>query len=513
MNENCGRESRASANLIPFCEGEESRKTTEGCEGLFPLRDLIPEITDYSNMLDAYNSIIRNLEDKYLRGRLMPDAVTKGPEAFESGKEYHKYLRRQHKATEKRETVIAMLQGQIADGTFSITSADVIELQVFNDHKIRNVQSPRIPKRIGCRAVMKVLCRYVNPTFIDNTAAGIKGRGMHWLHNRMLEDMKMMPDAFRYYGQNDIVHFYDSIDQDIMKAVLREYVADPILLPILDSFITIMPQGLSKGVQSSLTFANMYLAPIHKKAIMSVPRYFLCHPDGQVEFRPLYYSYCDDTAFGGPDAASCRHVGDIYERAIRERKMELHASKIIRPTRDGLNMLGWRHFLTDDNAVYSLIRKSIKQKAARNLARVKSRKRRQQIMAGLKGMAGHADCKHLYYKLTHHHMKKFSELGVVYQPADGKKRFPGNTMRLSAIQNKRIQIHNYEKDVKTSHGDDRCLVSFYDPETKSWGKFFTSSAEMKNILDQISDVEDGFPFETVIVSEVFDGNKVKYSFS
>ena len=36
---------------------------------------------------------------------------------------------------------------------------------------------------------------------------------------------------------------------------------------------------------------------------------------------------------------------------------------------------------------------------------------------------------------------------------------------------------------------------------------------MKNILDQISDIEDGFPFETVIQSEIFDGNKVKYKFT
>lgn len=43
--------------------------------------------------------------------------------------------------------------------------------------------------------------------------------------------------------------------------------------------------------------------------------------------------------------------------------------------------------------------------------------------------------------------------------------------------------------------------------------FFTASEEMKNILDQISDIEDGFPFETTIVSEVFDGGKVKYKFS
>ena len=70
-------------------------------------------------------------------------------------------------------------------------------------------------------------------------------------------------------------------------------------------------------------------------------------------------------------------------------------------------------------------------------------------------------------------------------------------MRLGAIVNKTIEVHDYESD----------------PATKEWGKFFTASEEMKNILDQISDIEDGFPFETTIISEVFDGNKVKYKFS
>lgn len=43
-------------------------------------------------------------------------------------------------------------------------------------------------------------------------------------------------------------------------------------------------------------------------------------------------------------------------------------------------------------------------------------------------------------------------------------------------------------------------------------KFFTSSEEMKQILEKVRDV-DGFPFETIIQSEVFDGNKVKYKFT
>ena len=104
-------------------------------------------------------------------------------------------------------------------------------------------------------------------------------------------------------------------------------------------------------------------------------------------------------------------------------------------------------------------------------------------------------------------------MGVAYTTADGKKRFPGKVMRLSAIQNKEIEVHDYESDLTTSQGDGRYLVSFREIRTGEWGKLFTSSEEMKNILDQISDIEDGFPFETVIQSEIFDGNKVKYKFT
>ena len=59
----------------------------------------------------------------------------------------------------------------------------------------------------------------------------------------------------------------------------------------------------------------------------------------------------------------------------------------------------------------------------------------------------------------------------------------------------------------------RYLVSFRDNKSGEWAKFFTASEEMKQILDKVSDIEVGFQFETVIESEVFDGNKVKYCFT
>lgn len=76
-----------------------------------------------------------------------------------------------------------------------------------------------------------------------------------------------------------------------------------------------------------------------------------------------------------------------------------------------------------------------------------------------------------------------------------------------------IEIHDFETGIDTKEGEDRYLVSFRNPANSEWGKFFTASLEMKGILDQISDIEDGFPFETIIKCEVFDGSKRKYNFT
>ncbi len=102
-------------------------------------------------------------------------------------------------------------------------------------------------------------------------------------------------------------------------------------------------------------------------------------------------------------------------------------------------------------------------------------------------------------------MRKFGELGIAYKPEDGKKRFPGKVVPIRSIANTPIEIHDYEADLTTAHSDGRYLVSFRNIADGTFNKFFTASKEMQNILDQISDIEDGFPFETTIVMDYYDG--------
>lgn len=443
----------------------------------YPLDNLIPEIVCEENMYDSFDYVIGHLEHIEQRDKYKP----------------------------LRTSYVENLTTEIRSGIFRIYREDVRDIHVKDGPKERDVQAPIIYKRVGIHAIMVVVERVTYPSLIQNTAASIKGRGMHWMHHIIEEDIKNAPMLTRFYWQSDIEHFYDNISHSIMKAELRKYISDEVLLPMLDNFVDLLPDGLSKGLRSSQCYANLFLSPVDHVMQAQVQFYVLHTDDGEI-LRFLYYRYCDDVVVFSDSKKTLWKLRDLYVSVLSKLGLKIKPNEAVRPISEGLDYLGYVQY--ED---YSLIRKRTKQKAARHLAKVKSRKRRQEIIGSFKGMACHADCKHLFHKLTGLRMKKFSEMGVTYTPEDGKKRFPGNTVRLSSITNIPIVVLDYEKDLKTENGDDRYLVSVKEGDT--FKKFFTASKEMKQILDKISDIEDGFPFETIIKSERFGENKTKYIFT
>ena len=74
-------------------------------------------------------------------------------------------------------------------------------------------------------------------------------------------------------------------------------------------------------------------------------------------------------------------------------------------------------------------------------------------------------------------MKSFKDLNVAYKPEDGKKRFSGAMVSIRELVNLPIVVKDFETGVKTSQGEDRCVVAIeVNGEPK---KFFTNSEEMK----------------------------------
>ncbi len=109
------------------------------------------------------------------------------------------------------------------------------------------------------------------------------------------------------------------------------------------------------------------------------------------------------------------------------------------------------------------------------------------------------------------------EIGGFYEKniveAGKERRIQVLTMetRIRELVNLPIVVVNFETGIKTDQGDDRTLVAI--EKNGEPFKFFTASIEMRNILEQIKELPDGFPFETTIKAETFGKGKTKYVFS
>jgi hypothetical protein len=362
----------------------------------FPISNILDEITSDENLSEGFDYVISHLETAQQREK------------------YYSKLDPAKGQRDKRQ-LLARLKKELQDGTFRIRPENIREMIVDDGPKVRIVQAPRVYHRIGCHVIMVVVEKYVNPTLITNTAASIKGRGMHWLFHRIVDDYNAVPELMQDYYQNDIQGYYDNIEQEGMKSVIRLYIADLVVLGFLDNFITLMPRGLSKGLRSSQCFANLYLSPVDHVMCCHVPKYIA--EDGEVRY--LYQRYMDDAAMWGAEKRQLWKLRDIYHSEVAKLGLTVKNTEAIRPITEGIDYLGFVFYGT-----HSRLRKRTKKKAARHLSEVKSRKRRQELIGSFKGMACHADCKHLYYKLTHTYMKKFGELGISYKPEDGKSVSP-----------------------------------------------------------------------------------------
>lgn len=425
------------------------------------------EITSYGNMSEAFDRVLRGKKRKKCRqGR---------------------YL------LAHREEVIAELTAKLADGSFRLGSYH--ERIICENGKVRHLQILSMYDRIAVYAVMNVVDQYLHKRYIRTTGASIKKRGTHDLRKCMQLDMDNDPEGTRYSYKFDVKHFYDNTKPEFVMWCFRRVFKDKTLLSLLDHFLHLLPEGISFGLRSSQASGNLLLSV------------FLDHFLKDKYGIKYFYRYCDD------GVVLCGHkqknwlARNIVHEQIGEIDLEIKKNERVFPSAQGIDFLGYVTF----NGSYSLLRKRVKKKYARKLHKVKSRKRRRELIASFYGMAKHACCRNLFYKLTGKKMKSFKDLNVAYKPEDGKKRFAGAVVSIRELVNIPIIVKDFETGIKTEQGEDRCIVSIeMNGEAR---KFFTNSEEMKNILAQIKEVPDGFPFETTIKTEVFGKGRTKYVFS
>lgn len=150
------------------------------------------------------------------------------------------------------------------------------------------------------------------------------------------------------------------------------------------------------------------------------------------------------------------------------------------------------------------LRKSIKQRFARKCKRLKSKKKRQQMLASYWGWCEWGNCRNLWNVITDNDMS-FKDVGIVQRSRtmpDGKRLFDVPTIKMMDLLNVPITVLDFETGIKTREGKDRYAVLFEKADgTKN--KFITNSFNIKDILDQARQAEQEgkkiFPVHNVVI--------------
>ena len=220
---------------------------------------------------------------------------------------------------------------ELTDGTYQPRAYQVFEIQ---DPKVRKICSSAFRDRVVHHAVCAVLEPFLERRLITDTYACRKGKGLHVALKRCQSFAKKN----EYYLKCDIQKFFESVDHEILKQLLRKVIKDPLLLQLLDKIIdhpipgNALGKGISIGNLSSQYFANFYLGELD---------HFL---KDKLRVKG-YIRYMDDFLTFGETKDLQKVLCEIRVFLAQDLKLQLK-EKVTRvaPVHEGIPFLGMRVF-------------------------------------------------------------------------------------------------------------------------------------------------------------------------
>ena len=260
---------------------------------------IIEEIVEPSNMEASFRQVLRGSKRK--RSRQGCYLLAHKPEVLEE------------------------LVAQIASGTFRVK--DYREREIIEGGKLRRIQVIPMKDRIAVHAIMAVVDRHLRKRFIRTTSASIKRRGMHDLLAYVRRDMAEDPDGTRYCYKFDITKFYESVKQDFVMYCVSRVFKDAKLVTMLESFIRLMPEGLSIGLRSSQGLGNLLLSVYLDHYLKD--RYAVRH----------FYRYCDDGVVLGKTKAELWKIRDAVHGRMECAGLLVKGNERVFPPGEGIDFL------------------------------------------------------------------------------------------------------------------------------------------------------------------------------
>lgn len=215
---------------------------------------------------------------------------------------------------------------------------------VIFEPKRREISALPFRDRIVHHAVCAVIEPIFEKTFISDSFACRKGKGTHAGILRMQNFIEKTGENF-YALKCDISKYFQSINHEILKKIIRRKIADEKLLWLIDSIIDSSENGVPIGNLTSQLFANIYLSKLDEYI--------------KYELKVRYYiRYMDDFVLLDNSKKFLQDVRGKLEIFLVSISLSCHKRKTtVFPIILGIDFLGYRIYID-----YRLARKSTVQR-------------------------------------------------------------------------------------------------------------------------------------------------------
>ncbi len=205
------------------------------------------------------------------------------------------------------------------------------------DPKLRHIHKASVRDRVLHQAIFRVLYPIFDSHFIYDSYSSRNVKGTHAGFKRLVDACRKVSNNWQYTAyalKCDVRKFFDSIDHEILRALLIKRVNDPETVELIDeifrSFEKEKGKALPLGNVTSQLFANVYMNEFDQFAKHTLKA-------------KHYFRYCDDFVIVHSDKKFLENLIPKIRTFLQdELALTLHPHKVeIRKVRQGIDFLGY----------------------------------------------------------------------------------------------------------------------------------------------------------------------------
>lgn len=277
-----------------------------------------------------------------------------------------------------RDTYLSNLLDEVKSKRYVVS--DYIIFSLYTGHKMREIFKLPMKDRIVQHAIMNCCEGIFRESFILDTYASIKTRGLHLGLARVKRALHKY--HYKYCLKLDIHKCYPSLDKEILKAKLAKKFTDPDLMDLFTKIIDSCEKGVPIGNYTSQYFNNFYFTDFD-------------HWIKEVKHIKAYFRYCDDMVILSNSKEELRSLLDEIVEYMKTLHVSLKSNyQIFLIQSRGINFLG---YVIREN--YTKVRKTTKQNFKDKVKEIQFNNpspRSINVLGSYWGILIHANCRNLW---------------------------------------------------------------------------------------------------------------------